>query len=201
MSFATWGYWGLCNISEAIEIVLSGLSYDTCLCYFDDVIIPSSSLQQHCKRLVSVLERFRKHNLRVKAKKCCFGAKCVRFLGHIVSAEGVHTDSQKLDIVSKLPVPSNVQQVRSFLGPAGYYRRFILNFAAIASPLVALTKKDKKFSWTDAEKEALAVIYATNYFRPYLLGKKFTVVTDHSVLRWLHSVEPKGRLARWVMCL
>ena len=174
--------------------------------------------------------------------------------------------------MSKLPVPSNVQQVRSFLGLAGYYRRFIPNFAAIASPLVALTKKDKKFSWTDAqqksftclkyllctapilaypqfdkpfilqtdasdqglgavlvqkdsngfervisyasrslidrekgysatEKEALAVVYATDYFRPYLLGKKFTVVTDHSALRWLHSVEPKGRLARWVMCL
>ena len=252
---------GCATFQKAIEIVLSGLSYDTCLCYFDDVIVPSTNLQQHCV-----------HKLRVKATKCHFGAKRVRFLGHVVSSKGVHTDPQKIDVVSSLSTPRTLEHVRSVLGLAGYYRRFIPNFATIAAPLVGLTKKGKQFCWgdkqqeafthlkqllctapvlaylrldepfvlqTDAsdlglgavltqsdnsgldrvvsyasraltnrekgfsttEKEALAIVFATDQFRPYLLGRKFEVVTDHSALRWLHPVEPKGRLARWVMHL
>lgn len=263
---------GPATFQRAIEIVLSGLNFDTCLCYFDDVIIPSNNLQQHCDRLASVLSRFRKHNLRVKASKCCFGADQVLFLGHVVSAAGVHTDPKKIKAVSELAPPKSVEQVRTFLGLAGYYRRFIPNFASLAVPLINLTKKGSKFRWdtaeqtsfislkqllcsapvlaypqfdkqfilqTDAsdlglgavltqkdtsgyehviayasrslsdreknysatEKEALAVIFATDHFRAYLLGKKFILFTDHQALRWLHTVEPKGRLARWVMQL
>ena len=65
---------GCATFERGIEIVLSGLTYETCLCYFDDVIIPSFNLQEHCKRLSSVLTRFQQHNLRVKASKCSFGA-------------------------------------------------------------------------------------------------------------------------------
>ena len=263
---------GCATFQRAIEIVLSGLTYETCLCYFDDVIVPSSNLQQQCERLALVLERFRKHNLRVKATKCTFGANKVNYLGHVVSAKGVHTDPDKIKAVSLLAEPQNVEQVRSFLGLAGYYRKFIPKFAMLAAPLVSLTKKGTKFHWskehsesflvlkdllcqapvlayprfdhpfvlqTDAsdlglgavltqidadgnervisyasrpltdrekgysatEKEALAVVFATDYYRVYLLGKHFTLITDHSALRWLHSVEPKGRIARWVMDL
>ena len=263
---------GCATFQRAIEIVLSGLTYETCLCYFDDVIIPSSDLQEHCKRLSTVLCRFQQHNLRVKASKCTFGASQVLFLGHVVSAHGVHTDPKKIDAVAKLCAPKNVDQVRSFLGLAGYYRRFLPDFATISAPLVALTKKNSKFIWnsahtkaftslkkllcqapvlsypnfhrlfvlqTDAsdigigavlaqkdpqghdhvisyasrsltdrekkfsttEKEALAVVFAVNHFRTYLLGKKFSLITDHSALRWLHSIEAKGRLGRWVMDL
>ena len=263
---------GCATFQRATEIILSGLNYETCLCYFDDVIIPSNSLEQQCKRLTLVLERFRKHNLRVKASKCMFGADKVTYLGHVVSAKGVHTDPAKITAVAALPDPKTVEQVRSFLGLAGYYRKFIPQFATLAAPLVNLTKKGTKFLWgedqkrafvqlkdllctapilaypqfdqqfflqTDAsdiglgavltqfdsngneraisyasrpltdrekgysatEKEALAVVFATDHFRVYLLGRSFTLVTDHSALRWLHSVEPKGRLARWVMHL
>ncbi|MEL7426754.1 MAG: RNase H-like domain-containing protein [Bacteroidota bacterium] len=263
---------GCATFQRAIEIVLSGLTYDTCLCYFDDVIIPSSNLQEHCARLATVLSRFRLHNLRVKASKCSFGASKVLFLGHIVSAQGVHTDPKKIESVSSLCPPNSVDQVRSFLGLAGYYRKFIPNFASLSAPLVALTKKGSKFLWstehaasfqtlkqllcdapilaypdfrqpfvlqTDAsdhglgavltqvdsagcehviayasrslsdrerrfsatEKETLAMVFGTDHFRAYLLGRPFTLVTDHSALRWLHSVEPKGRLGRWLMDL
>ena len=263
---------GCATFQRAIEIVLSGLTYETCLCYFDDVIVPSSNLKQQCDRLTLVLERFRKHNLRVKATKCTFGANQVNYLGHVVSAKGVHTDPDKIKAVSLLAEPQNVEQVRSFLGLVGYYRKFIPKFASYATPLVSLTKKGTKFHWskahsesflllknllcqapilayprfdqpfvlqTDAsdlglgavltqvdaygnervisyasrpltnrekgysatEKEALAVVFATDYYRVYLLGKHFTLITDHSALRWLHSVEPKGRIARWVMDL
>ena len=263
---------GPATFQRAIEIVLSGLTFETCLCYFDDIIIPSCNLQQQCERLSLVLTRFREHNLKVKASKCCFGADQVLFLGHIVSSAGVHTDPKKIAAVSDLAAPKNVEQVRTFLGLAGYYRRFIPNFASLSAPLVALTKKASKFHWgapeqnafevlqqllcsapvlsypnfaqhfilqTDAsdlglgavltqkdglgqehvisyasrslsdrekrysatEKEALAVVFATDHFRAYLLGRHFTLFTDHSALRWLHSVEPKGRIGRWVMDL
>jgi len=263
---------GPATFQRAIEIILSGLTYHTCLCYFDDIIIPSDSIQQQCERLSIVLSRFQKHNLRVKASKCCFGASRVPFLGHVVPEKGVHTDPKKIEAVSNLPPPTNLDQVRSFLGLAGYYRRFIPNFSHIPSPLVNLTKKGSKFSWTDkqeqsfsllkkllctapvlsyphfdkcfilqtdasdmglgavltqydssgqehvisyasrslsnrekaysaTEKEALAVVFATDHFRAYLLGRKFTLITDHSALRWLHSLEPKGRIGRWVMAL
>ena len=263
---------GPATFQRAIEIILSGLTYHTCLCYFDDIIIPSDSIQQQCERLSIVLSRFQKHNLRVKASKCCFGASKVPFLGHVVSEKGVHTDPRKIEAVSNLPPPTNLDQVRSFLGLAGYYRRFIPNFSHISSPLVKLTKKGSKFSWTEeqehsfsqlkqllctapvlsyphfdkcfvlqtdasdmgvgavltqydssgqehvisyasrslsnrekaystTEKEALAVVFATDHFRAYLLGRQFTLITDHSALCWLNSLEPKGRLGRWVMAL
>ena len=71
------------------------------------------------------------HNLRVKATKCHFGAKSVRFLGHVVSSKGVHTDPQKIDVVSILSIPRTIEHVRSFLGLAGYYRRFIREFTIL----------------------------------------------------------------------
>ena len=263
---------GPATFQRASDIILSGLTYDICLCYFDDIIIPSTSVEQQCECLSAVLSRFCKHNLRVKASKCNFGATHATFLGHVVSSQGVHTDPKIVQAVSSLSEPTTVEQVRSFLGLAGYYRRFIPNCATLSYPHVQLTKKGCKGSWsekqqesflllknhlcsapilaysqfdrqftlqTDAsyvglgavltqfdssghehvisyasrslsdrekkysatEKEALAVVFATDHFRAYLLGRKFTVVTDHHALRWLHSVNPKGRFGRWVMDL
>ena len=80
------------TFSRAISIVLSDLTYEKCLCYFDDVIIFSKDNNDHCERLKTVLQRFREHNLRVKALKCSFGADKVVYLGHTVSSAGVHTD-------------------------------------------------------------------------------------------------------------
>ena len=268
--------YGLCTapatFTRALSIILSGLSYDICLCYFDDVIIFSKTITEHCKRLRTVLQRFRDHGLRVKASKCSFGADNVLYLGHSISSNGVHTDPAKIKAVQALPSPTNLEHLRSFLGLAGYYRKFIPNFASVASPLTELTKKGVPFTWstshqasflqikdclcsapvlaypqmdkpfivqTDAsnvglgailtqldgngnervvsyasrtltareqnftamEKEALAVVFATKYFRVYLLGNHFQLVTDNRALKWLHSVEPKGRLARWIMDL
>ena len=103
---------GCATFQRAIQIVLSGLKYDTCLCYFDDEIIPSKNLQQHCERLELVLGRFQQNNLRVKASKCCFGADKVTYLGHVVSSAGIHTDPKKL----KLWLLSISQQMCNRLG-------------------------------------------------------------------------------------
>ena len=147
---------GCATFHRGIQIVLSGLKYDTCLCYFDDIIIPSTSITQHCERLQLVLDRFRKHNLRVKASKCCFGAHEVTYLGHVVSAKGVQTDPGKIKAVAALDPPKTVEQVRSFLGLAGYYRNFIPRFAMVSAPLVALTKKGTKFTWLDQHERGIS---------------------------------------------
>ena len=137
---------GPATFQRAIEIILSGLTYHTCLCYFGDIIIPSDSILQQCERLSAVLSRFQKHYLRVKASKCCFGVSKVPFLEHVASGKGVHTDPKTIEAVSNLPPPTNLDQVRFFLGLAEYYRRCIRNFPHISSLLVTLTKKSSKFS-------------------------------------------------------
>ena len=86
---------GPATFQRAIEIILSGLTHDTCLCYFDDISIPSTSLEQQCKRLSAVLSKFGRHTLRAKASKCTFESTHTTFLGHVVSSQGVHTDLNK----------------------------------------------------------------------------------------------------------
>ena len=142
------------TFSRAISIVLSGLTYEICLCYFDDVIIFSKDMQQHCERFSTVLERFRNQNLRVKASKCSFGCDNVVYLGHSVSKYGIHADPAKVKAIRGLAPPSTLEELRSFLGLAGYYRRFIPRFATIASPLTELTKKGVKFVWTENTESA-----------------------------------------------
>jgi len=163
---------GCATFQRAIEIVLSGLAYETCLCYFDDVIIPSSNLKQQCDRLTQVLERFRKHNLRVKATKCTFGANQVNYLGHVVSGKGVHTDHDKIKAVSLLAEPQNVEQVRSFLGLVGYYRKFIPQFASYAAPLLSLTKKSTKFHWSKEHSDSFLLLktYCAMHLSLRILG-------------------------------
>ena len=189
------------------------------------------------------------------------------YLGHVITREGVSTDPAKIDKVAKWPTPQSAREVQQFLGLAGYYRRFVRNFATIAKPLHRLTEKTARFEWTpecheafqilrqrlcsapilvfqyfnkpfildtDASntgiggvlsqlneagnecviayasqtlskterqycvtrRELLAVVTFTQHFRPYLLGRQFTLRTDHGSLTWLQSFkEPEGRSA------
>ena len=258
------------TFQRAMDLVLSGLCYVICLCYLDDVIVFGRDFEEHCTRLKTVLERLRLHGLRVKPEKCTIAARQVSFLGHVVSDSGIMPDPAKIKAVNNIPSPRNIKDVRSFLGLAGYYRKFIPSFSSIAAPLLHLTQKAASFMWTDAceqafqrlkqllcsapilaypdfgkdfvlqtdasdygvgavlsqlddsghekviayaskaltpreqkysttEKEALAVVFGTAHFRVYLLGRHFKLITDHNALRWLHTMEAKGRLARWIM--
>ena len=99
------------SFDRAMQIIMSDLNYDSCLCYFDDIIIPSKSIQEQCKRLEKVLECLSHHNLKVKASKCCFSAPKVLYLGHTVWAEGIHTDAAKINAVFQLSEPSSLEQV------------------------------------------------------------------------------------------
>ncbi len=114
-----------------MEGILRGLTYETCLIYIDDVIIYSRTFEEHLERLEQTLQRFRDANIKLKPSKCHFGCRQVTFLGHVVSAEGVQPDPQKIEAVKNFPVPRNIKQVRSFLGLCNYYRKFVRNFARL----------------------------------------------------------------------
>lgn len=111
------------------------LNLKDCLIYLDDIIIFSSTFEEHLERLQAVFERLQQHNLKLKPSKCELFKSRVTYLGHVVSEKGIETDPAKLEAVRSWPVPKSVKDVRRFLGFTGYYRRFIEGFAAIARPL------------------------------------------------------------------
>ncbi|KAL0556468.1 hypothetical protein IC582_004982 [Cucumis melo] len=113
--------------------------------FIDDILIYSKTEAEHEDHLHQVLETLRSNKLYAKFSKCEFWLKMVTFLGHVVSSEGVSVDPAKIEAVTNWPRPSTVSEIRSFLGLAGYYRRFVEEFSRIASPLTQLTRKGTPF--------------------------------------------------------
>ena len=142
------------SFARLMQVVLRGLLWKICLVFVDDVIIFSKDFSEHVPNLETVFERLRKANLKLKPRKCEFGKRKVRFLGHYVSAKGLECLLETCKTVSEYPQPQTVKQVRSFLGIPGYYRRFIRSFAQKAAPLTYLTQKDVPFNWTEDCQEA-----------------------------------------------
>jgi hypothetical protein len=142
------------QFQRLMDLVLAGLLWDVCLAYLDDVIVFSRDFDQHLERLAAVLDRLVKANLKLKPSKCQLFQQEVRFLGHVISANGIATDPDKVKVVEEWPRPRNLHEVRSFLGLASYYRRFVAQFAEVARPLHLLTNKGQPFIWGDAQEEA-----------------------------------------------
>ncbi|WVZ97612.1 hypothetical protein U9M48_043131 [Paspalum notatum var. saurae] len=115
--------------------------------FIDDILIYSKNEKEHEEHLRVVLTRLREHKLYAKFSKCAFWLKEVGFLGHILSEKGVAVDPSKVKDVLNWKQPETVTEIRSFLGLAGYYRRFIKDFSKIAKPMTSLTKKNAKFVW------------------------------------------------------
>ena len=263
---------GLCNapatFQRVVQLVLRGLTWKDVLAYLDDIIVVGANFEHHLGNLKEVFRRFRKHNLKLKPKKSVLFQKQVKFLGKIVSGEGIALNPENISAVVDWPVPKNTKDVEKFLGFVNYHRDHIPNYAKTASCLYNLTGK-KPFDWlevhdrafqalkeamvsapilaypkpdsqfildTDASndaigaeliqiqdgvpkviayasfvltpeqrrycttrKELLAVVRFTRQFRHYLLGRKFTVRTDHNSLTWLLRFKMiEGQLARWL---
>jgi hypothetical protein len=252
--------------------VLSELIGNRCLVYVDDVLILGETLDEHNSKLRQVLQKLREFNITIEPHKCEFLKEELSYLGHVVTASGVKPDERKVAAIMGFPTPNSQKDIKSFLGLAGYYRRFIDNFSAIARPLTELLKKDKEWEWNEkkqasfdivkskltnapllqypnfnepfivtsdasgyaigailrqgklnsdkpiayasrtlngaelnystVEKELLAIVWACKHFRPYLLGRKFHIVTDHKGLTWIFNVkDPSSRLIRWKLLL
>jgi transposase InsO family protein len=137
------------TFERLMEHVLQGMQWEQLQVYLDDIIVFGKTFLIALFNLTQVFIRFRKAQLKMKVKKCSLFQKEVPFLGHIVSREGIKCDPAKIDVVQSWPHPINMTEVRSFLGFATYYRRFIPHFSTVASPLTGLTRKDVEFDWTE----------------------------------------------------
>jgi hypothetical protein len=113
--------------------------------FIDDILVFSKSKKEHEEHLQIVLQRLRDHRLYAKFSKCEFWLSEVQFLGHVISSEGISEDPGKVQEVLDWKPPRTMHQVHNFLGLAGYYRKFILNFSKIAKSITDLLKKDEKF--------------------------------------------------------
>jgi hypothetical protein len=117
-----------------------------CFAYLDDIIILGETYEEHENNLLTVFKRLQAANLKINPDKCQFGRKSLKYLGHLVTSEGIRTDPDKFNAILELREPTNVRGVRRFLGVASWYRRFVPNFSQIAAPLNHLLKKGVRWS-------------------------------------------------------
>ncbi|KAH9773330.1 hypothetical protein KPL71_013298 [Citrus sinensis] len=278
--FGTFAYrrmpFGLCNAPATFQRCMLSIFSDMVErfleVFMDDFSVFGDSFDQCLHHLTLVLQRCTEKNLVLNWEKCHFMVKQGIVLGHIISSKGIEVDKAKVDLISNLPPPKTVREVRSFLGHAGFYRRFIKDFSKVSRPLCNLLAKDVPFIFNDSclmafeklkqlltsspiiqapnwslpfelmcdasdyavgavlgqrddriphviyyasmtlndaqlnysttEKEMLAVVFALEKFRSYLIGYKIIIFTDHAALKYLLTKkDAKARLIRWVLLL
>ncbi|XP_021867015.2 uncharacterized mitochondrial protein AtMg00860-like [Spinacia oleracea] len=153
------------------------------LVFFDDIFVYSRTEDEHWAHLRQVFELMRLHKMFAKASKCSFAIDKVEYLGHFISAKGVETDPNKIATVESWPVPKTVKELRSFLGLAGYYRKFVKHYSLISKPLTDLLKKGA-FAWSDEIHSAFTSLKQALVSAPVLavpdFSKGFVVETDAS---------------------
>ncbi|GJU27417.1 reverse transcriptase domain-containing protein [Tanacetum coccineum] len=267
---------GLCNAPGTFQRCMMAIFHDmiekTMEVFMDDFSVFGDSFSTCLTNLDKMLKRCEDTNLALNWEKSHFMVKEGIVLGHKISKKGIKVDKAKIDVISKLPHPTTVKGIRSFLGHAGFYRRFIKDFSKISRPMTHLLEKNTPFifsedcilafqtlkkklteapiliapnwdqpfeimcdasdyaigavlgqriekhfrpihyasktmteaesNYTTTEKEMLAVVYAFEKFRSYLIMNKSVVYTDHSALKYLfNKKDAKARLLRWVLLL
>ena len=174
------------TFQRLMETCLGDLHLSQCLIYLDDIIVYSSNVQEHISRLEAVFKRLADAGLKLKPSKCEFFKSEVKYLGHVVSADGIKTDPEKIEVVKNWPVPSNLHELQQYLGFVGFYRKFVKNFSKIAHPLFKLLRgtgtskkktKSAQFEWTEEQQAAFEklkhmltstpILGYANYKRPF----------------------------------
>jgi hypothetical protein len=152
--------------------------------FIDDILIYSRTTEEHDEHLRLVLQCLREHKLYGKLSKCSFYQSRIHYLGHVISGEGIVVDPAKVEAIMEWSAPTNVTEVRRFMGLAGYYRRFVEGFSKIAGPITELQKKNKKFVWTEKCAEAFKRLKELLTMAPILkvpdMDVDFLVCTDAS---------------------
>ncbi|XP_073030793.1 uncharacterized protein [Primulina eburnea] len=152
--------------------------------FIDDILVYSPSEEDHKEHLQLTLQMLREKELYAKFKKCEFWLKSVTFLGHNISKEGVSVDPKKVETITDWPRPKTVTEIRSFLGLAGNYRKFVEGFSSIAMPLTKLTQKNSKFNWSEECEKSFQTLKEKLASTPVLVlpteDKSFTIYSDAS---------------------
>ena len=179
---------GLCNspaiFQQMANKLLLGLE-DISIAYIDDILIYSrSTAEDHLEKVQLVLDRIRKHNLKLKLSKCHFLKKETKYLGFVINEQGIKPNMDKVAAIRALKTPNSKKDCRSILGMAGWYRRHIPNFSKIVEPIVELTKKYSKFKWTDKQQKAFDYLKDSLTAIPLLAypdpNKPYILYTDAS---------------------
>lgn len=260
------------TFQRLMNTVLKEYINKTCVVYLDDILIFSTSLEEHLTNVKDIFRTLRKAGLKVQVDKCSFLSKETEYLGHILTPNGVKPNPKKIKTIQDLKLPTTQKQIKSFLGVTGYYRKFIKDYAKVAYSMTKYLKKNEKVNTNDPnyicafeklkeiitehpilkypnfnkkfklvtdasnfaigavltqeehpicyasrtlnnheknystiEKELLAIVWGTKYFRPYLYGKEFDLQTDHQPIKWLHikhsGKDINPRLQRWLLSL
>jgi transposase InsO family protein len=149
---------GLCNgpstFQRLMDVALKELRGTELWVFLDDLIVFSDTIEEHAIRLEHVFQRFEKAKLLLQPAKCVFAKSEVKYLGYVVSSEGISASPDKIKAVRDYPRPENVKDVRSFVGLASFYRRLIPKFADLAKPLTELTRKETEFVWGETQETA-----------------------------------------------
>ncbi|WZZ87668.1 hypothetical protein YC2023_116247 [Brassica napus] len=180
---------GLTNAPAAFMKMMNSVFRDFLdefvIIFIDDILIYSKDEESHRKHLRAVLERLREHKLYAKLSKCSFWQKSIGFLGHIVSDQGISVDPEKIRAIKDWPRPRSATEVRSFLGLAGYYRKFVKGFASLAQPMTRLTGKDVKFTWSEECEGCFSALKDMLTSAPVLVlpeaDQPYVVYTDASI--------------------
>lgn len=196
---------GLCNAPATFQTLMNDIFREYLdqwlIVYLDDTLIASRTLEEHLQHVEIVLRLLRKHHLYIKDSKCDWFKQKLDFLGHVISADGISMDTQKVQSILDWPPLTSSSEVASFLGLAGYYRQFIHQYSHIAAPLTELLKKEIKFVWGPEQQAAFATLKQAIASAPMLQypdpDKPFIITTDASgkaigaVLSQDHGTKPQ----------
>lgn len=181
---------GLTNAPATFQAIMntifSSLLRKCVLVFVDDILVYSKSLEEHIQHLEQVLQILQQHQFLFKPSKYTFAQTSLEYLGHIISEQGVSTDPTKIQVVANWPVPSDVKQLRGFLGLSGYYRKFIKNYGIHSRLLTDHLKKNVPFVWTQQHNLCFEQLKEALISAPVLalpnFNKPFTVETDASAV-------------------
>ena len=178
---------GLTNAPATFQRLMNEVFHDFIregfvVVYLDDVLVFSNTEEEHLAHLERVFKRLREHSLLAKLVKCDFWKKQLRYLGHIIGANGLQVDPDKVKVVAEWPTPTSVTEVRSFLGLANYFRKFVQGYSMIAVPLTKLTGSKATWKWEQEEQTAFETLKEKLVQAPVLtlpdVQKPFQVVCD-----------------------